>query len=125
MSKEKLILPENKFYHSGKPNTTVVNKDSIEAMTPEMDKSVIGEFVNIECPGQPAKICGKYYKGMQYFSKTFQDGEKAKIPLSVARWINERVKNQKHSFILDKDGNQIKGDLFHARYKFVIEQYAA
>ena len=102
---------------------TPVNNDSIEAMTPETDRMVTGTFVNIECPGQPAKVCGKYYRGMQYFSKTFTDGERATIPLSVARWINERIYYEQHSHILDEAGNHIKNPQPKYRYKFNSETF--
>lgn len=105
-------------------NKIPVNKDSIEAMTPEKDKKVRGTFINIECPGQTAKVCCKYYRGMQYFEKTFADGETATIPLSVARHINERIKYDKHSHIMDVDGNPIKGEKSVFRYRFMIEDYA-
>jgi hypothetical protein len=102
-------------------NKTAVNTDSIEAMTPETDKKVKGTFVNIECPGQPAKICGLYYKGMSYFEKTFEDGEKCTIPLSVARFINERCNYDQHSYILDDRGTPIKSQKAVPRYKFTSE----
>lgn len=112
-------------YIHTKINKTPVNKDSIEAITPETDKKVTGTFINIECPGQPGKVCGKYYPGMQYFEKTFLDGEKATIPLSVARWINERCYYEKHTHITDPEGNPIKDPRPVFRYKFNIENYAA
>lgn len=105
-------------------NRTVLDPNSIEAMTPETDKMVTGTFVNIECQGQPAKVCGKYYKGMPYFSKVFQDGEKATIPLSVMRWINERIVHDIHTHILDEKGAPIKSPKPVHRYKF-IPDYAS
>jgi len=98
-----------------------VNTDSIEAMTRETDKPVMGIFVNIECPGQPAKVCGRYYKHMEYFDKTFHDGEKCTIPLSVARFINERCQYEKHSHLTDDRGNPLKSEIKLPRYKFMIE----
>lgn len=104
-------------------NRTPVNLDSIEAMTQEQDKKVTGTFVNIECPGQTAKICCKYYRGMEYFSYVFQDNEKATIPWSVARHINERCQAESHTNLLDDKGNPIKGSKKQARYKFIIESF--
>ena len=52
---------------------TAVNTNSIEAMTRETDKSVTGTFINIECPGQPAKISCKYYRGQEYFNQVLED----------------------------------------------------
>jgi hypothetical protein len=105
-----------------KINKTPVNKESIEAMTRETDKKVIGTFVNIECPGQPAKVCGRYYKGMEYFSKVFEDGERCTIPMSVSRWINERSAYDQHSYLQDERGNPIKTGKKQPRYKFMVEQ---
>lgn len=104
-------------------NKTPVNKDSIEGMTRETDKKVHGEFVNIEAPGQPAKVCGKYYKDMVYFEKVFRDGEKCTIPHSVARWINERCFYNKHTYLTDAEGNPLKEDRPTARYKFIVESF--
>ena len=106
-------------------NKTPVNKDSIEAMTPETDKMVTGTFVNIECPGQTAKVCGKFYKGQQYFTRVFHDGEKASIPLSIARFINERICYDQASYILDESGNPIKSGKGIPRYKFMVDYIAA
>ena len=108
-----------------KINKTPVHTESIEAMTPETDKKVSGTFVNIECPGQPGKVSGKYYKGMQYFSKTFEDQEQATIPYSVARWINERSGYDQHSYLQDERGNPIKTGKKQPRYKFMIESMVA
>jgi hypothetical protein len=104
-------------------NKTPVNVDSIEAMTPETDYKVVGTFVNIETRGVAQKFCGKYYSGMPYFCQTLEEGVKYTIPLSVARWINERFGNEKHSHIQDEKGNPIKDGNFHPRGKFIIEQH--
>jgi hypothetical protein len=100
---------------------TIVNTDSIEALTPETDRKVTGVFVNVEYPGQTGKVCARLYKGMQYFCKVFEDGEKATIPLSVARLINERIGYEIHSHLLDEAGNPIKGSKIKCRYKFMAE----
>ena len=104
-----------------KINRTPVNKDSIEALTRETDRPVTGTFNNIETPGQPAKISGKFYRDMPYFSKTFTDGEKCTIPLSVARFINERIIFEQHTNLIDEKGNPIKGEKRLPRYKFTPE----
>ena len=105
-------------------NRKPVNTESIEAMTPDTDKEVVGTFVNIETPGQTAKVSGKFYKGQEYFSKVFKDGEQCKIPLSIARFINERCVASRHNYLLDVNGAPIKGDTSQARYKFMIERAA-
>lgn len=91
-------------------NKNPVNKTSIEAMTPETDRMVTGIFKNIECPGQPGFVCMRLYKGMQVFSKTMIDGQTYTIPLSVARQINQSVKYKKDKYLLDEQGNSVKGD---------------
>lgn len=118
----KILKPEvkNPLIHQ-KINTNPVNKDSIEGITRETDRMVTGTFTNVECPGQPAKISGKYYPKMEYFTKTFMDGEKCSIPLSVARWINERAQYEEHSYLQDEKGQAIKTGKWKARYKFIAE----
>ena len=124
----KLIVPieekKDPLIHR-KINRKPIHTDSIEAMTPEKDKMVYGQFLNVECPGQPAKISGKYYRGMEYYSEVMEDGKKYKIPLSVARFINERCMHFKHTHLMDEKGNPIKSDVPTARYKFIIEQMVA
>lgn len=121
-------MSKRKFIHTAhRPtlNRTPVNVDSIEAMNQEKDKMVTGTFVNLEFQGQPAKVCGKFYKEMQYFSRVFEDGEKATIPLSVARFINERCSYEVHTFLQDETGKPIKHPVPRSRYKFIVESYAA
>jgi hypothetical protein len=113
--------PERVNLISSKQNKKPVNLDSIEALTRETDKMVQGTFLNVEYPGQPAKICGKYYRGMEYFSKTFLDGERCTIPLSVARFINERCFYVQHKHLKDDKGQDIKDIKAIPRYKFMAE----
>jgi hypothetical protein len=102
-------------------NKKPVNLDSIEAMTKDTDRPVTGTFLNVECPGQPAKICVRLYRGMDLFVKNFMDGEKCTIPLSVARHINERCNYEKHEHLLDDKGNPVKNPKAIPRYKFNLE----
>jgi len=115
-----IIKEKTPLIHS-KINKTPVNTDSIEAMTPDKDKKVYGKFLNIEYPGQTAKICCRLYRGMPYFQMTMVDGETYTIPLSVARFINERIHYEPHHFMRDEKGNEIKGQKSMPRYKFIIE----
>jgi hypothetical protein len=121
----KMMSPEVKtpLIHR-KINKTIVNDKSIEALTRETDKNVTGTFINIECPGQTAKVCCKYYKDMPYFEKVFMDQERATIPLSVARHINERCQYDEHAYIQDEKGNALKTGNKKPRYKFMIEMAA-
>ncbi len=102
--------------HTSKPamyvgtrSTEPVNTESIEAMTKETDRMVKGIFKNLECPNQPAFVGCRMYKGQPIFQKWFQDGEEAEIPLSVARHINENTSYNVNGYLLDSDGNYIKG----------------
>lgn len=104
-------------------NRKPVNVDSIEGMTRDKDNKVVGQFVNIECPGQPAKISCRLYKGMEYFNELMKDGETYTIPLSVARFINEMIKSSTHVHLLDEKGEQVKGTKSISRYKFIIEKH--
>jgi hypothetical protein len=121
-AKRKVFVPGGLLHNP--INKSPVNIDSIEGMTPEKDKKVTGTFLNVECPGQPATVCCKaLYRGFGYWSKTFLDGEKAEIPLSVARFINERCSWERHEHTLDEKGNQVKTPKKIYRYKFNIEAY--
>lgn len=110
--------PPKAGYIHKRINRSPVNVDSIEAITPETDRMVTGTFSNIECPGQPAKICAKLYRDMEYFAQTFEDGQNYTIPLSVARWINERCFFTQNTHLLDEKGQPIKGTKKIPRYKF-------
>lgn len=123
----KMITPEEKPKQNPlihKPiNRRPINIDSIEAMTPETDYMVTGTFINIECPGQPAKVSGKYYRGMEYFSEVMEDNKSYKIPLSVARYINENICHDQHKYVLDANGSPSKSYSKVFRYKFMIEKH--
>lgn len=106
-----------------KTNKTPVNPNCISGMTPETDHKVRGQFVNVEYPGLPQKISGKYYKGMPYFSEVLKDGETTTIPLSVARWINEEFGYDQHSYIQDEKGAPLKTGKKVPRGKFIIEEH--
>lgn len=115
--------PKNALY-IGKRSTKPVNKDSIEAMKGEEDKMVSGVFKNLENPGQDAYIACRLYKGQPLFSKWFQDGEEALIPLSVARHINQNTQYPVHSYLLDEKGNHIKGTgKMVQRYQFSSKDF--
>lgn len=109
----------------GQRSTKVQRPDSIEAMTPDTDRMVKGVFRNRENPGQSAYVGCRLYKGQNFWSKWFQDGEEAVIPYSVARHINENTKHEKHAHILDKDGRPMKavGELT-PRYEFVPSDFS-
>ena len=62
---------------------------------------------------------------MQYFEKVMEDNQKYSIPLSVARWINERIVYELHTHLLDENGAPLKGAKKQARYKFLIVESMA
>ena len=121
MAKDAVQISQRKVLIQPPIRKTPINTESIESLTPEKDKNVVGTFVNIECPGQTAKISVKLYRGMEYFCKVFEDNERCTIPLSVARFINERCYHDKHTNILDHEGKPTKGNKPHFRYKFMVE----
>ncbi len=100
-----------------------VNVNSIYAMTREMDYNVRGQFVNVEYPGLSQKISVKLYKDMPYFCETLEDGKTMIIPLSVARYINEDLGYDQHSYLQDDKGNPIKTGKKIPRGKFIIEEH--
>jgi hypothetical protein len=100
-----------------------VNVNSIYAMTAETDYKVRGQFVNVEYPGLSTKISVKLYKNMPYFNETLEDGKTTIIPLSVARYINEDLGYDQHSYITDDKGNPIKTGKKIPRGKFIIEEH--
>lgn len=119
-----LQRPKKTALYIGSASKKPVNKDSIEAMKKEDDKMVSGTFKNLENPGQDGYVACKIYKGQPLFSKWFQDGEEATIPLSVARHINQNAQYAVHGFLLDDKGNQIKGTgRMVQRYQFVSREF--
>lgn len=106
-----------------KINKTRVNANSIYGMTPDTDHKVRGQFVNVEYPGLPQKISGRYYPGMPYFNEVLKDGETTIVPLSVARWINEEFCYDQHSYIQDDKGQPLKTGKKVPRGKFIIEEH--
>lgn len=119
-----VVKNPQKAMYIGNTSSKPVNTDSLEAMTRDKDKKVHGVFKNLENPGQSGYICCRIYKGQPIFSKWFNDGEEAEIPLSVARFINTRTEYPIHGYLLDKDGNYIKGTgRTVQRYQFVSKDF--
>jgi len=104
-------------------NKKPVNVNSVFAMTAENDYKVRGQYVNVEYPGLTQKISIKLYKDMAYFNEVLEDGKSVVIPLSVARWINEEMGYDQHSYIQDDKGNPIKMGKKIPRGKFIIEEH--
>jgi len=116
MTAQVLVAPKLTLHK--KINKTPVNLDSIEALTPETDRKITGTFINVECPGQPAKISCRYHRWQEYFSQVFEDGQRYTIPLSVAKHINERCQKEEHTNLTDEKGQPLKGNKFTSRYRF-------
>jgi hypothetical protein len=104
-------------------NKTPVNSDSVYGMTAEKDHKVKGQFVNVEYPGLSQKVSCKLYPGMPYFCETLKDGETTIIPYSVAKFINEDLGYDQHSYLTDDKGNPIKTGKKIPRGKFIIEEH--
>lgn len=104
-------------------NRTAVNTDSVYGMTPEKDHKVRGQYVNVEYPGLSQKISVKLYPGMPYFNEVLKDNETTVIPLSVARFINEDLGYDQHSYLTDDKGNPLKTGKKIPRGKFIIEEH--
>lgn len=106
-----------------KTNKVPVNINSVFAMTRETDYKVRGQFVNVEYPGLSQKISVKLYKEMPYFNEVLEDNKTTIIPLSVARFINEELGYDQHSYLTDDKGNPIKTGKKIPRGKFIIEEH--
>lgn len=104
-------------------NRTPVNVNSVYGMTADKDHKVKGQYVNVEYPGLSQKISVKLYPGMPYFNEVLKDNETTIIPLSVARFINEDLGYDQHSYLTDDKGNPIKTGKKVARGKFIIEEH--
>ncbi len=102
---------------------TPVNTESVYGMTPEKDHKVKGQFVNVEYPGLSQKVSVKLYKGMPYFNEVLKDGETCIIPYSVARFINEDLGYDQHSYLKDERGEPLKTGKKIPRGKFIIEEH--
>lgn len=121
--KPELILPTS--YFMGKPqNKTPKNTESIEAFTPESDVKVKGIFKNLESPGQSAKICCKFYKGMPPFNQVMMHDQEYTIPLSVAKFINTRIKYPINKYAISENGESRKDvGQWVQRYQFISTEY--
>jgi hypothetical protein len=125
MAKGMILLNEERkdpLIHR-KINRKAVNTNSVYAMTKETDYNVRGQYVNVEYPGLSQKISVKLYKDMPYFNETLIDGQTTVIPLSVARFINEDLGYDMHSYLQDEKGNPIKTGKKIPRGKFIIEEH--
>jgi len=122
---EGVVKDRKEAIYIGRVSNEIVNKDSLEAMTKEEDKKVKGTFKNLENPGQSGYVCCKIYKDQPVFSKWFDDGEEAEIPLSVAKFINTRTQYPVHKYQLDEDGNYTKSTgRIVQRYQFVSKDFS-
>jgi hypothetical protein len=107
-----------------KGNKTVKNPDSLEAFTKETDKMVTGIFKNLESPGQTARVCCRLYKG-QCFNEVFFHDREYTIPLSVAKFINQRIRYPIHKHTIDEKTGESRKDIGEMvqRYQFISAEY--
>jgi len=120
---KKTVIETPRVYEVPVLSRVPVNVDSVEAFTPETDRMVTGIFRNIECPGQPARIHMRLYKGMPIFNQVLKDGHKYTIPLSVARGIKQYCCHVKHGYLLGENGEHEKVDQPFVRYEFVAADF--
>lgn len=90
--------------------------DSKQINSEEQDKLVSGIFKNVQFPGQPVKFCFRQY-GTKINTYHLEHGKEYTLPLSVAKHLNN-CNYYKHSFLLDKNGNQIKDQNPVERFTF-------
>ena len=67
--------------------TQLSSRDRLEKLQKEESRCVEGVFRFHECPGGTLSVPMKKYRGKVY-KVNLKDGETAKLPLWVARWIN-------------------------------------
>jgi hypothetical protein len=123
MAKAKKFEDSPKIYEAPSIGKTAKNLESVEAMTPETDRMVTGIFRNIECPGQPARVCMRLYKGMAIFNQVLEDGILYTIPLSVAKGIKQYCAHIKHDHLLGDNGKHLKINNPFNRYEFVAAEF--
>ena len=94
--------------HTKKENkeaTTSISEDPKYALWKEESKLVKGVFRCHEPRGGSVKFYFKKYKWDPVKEYTLVDGEQYEIPLAVARHLNQNCSYQRHSHVLDKNGN--------------------
>jgi hypothetical protein len=84
-------------------------KQKIEAQRIKENKLVRGKFIFHEVPGGSMTFPFRKFPGDPIRKYTFVDGEIYKIPLSVAKHLNENGSYQVHAYKSDKNGKPAVG----------------
>jgi len=87
---------------------------------------VTGIFKNIEVPGGDLEFAYRAYDGEPIQIYHLDDGQKATIPLGVARHINNQTQVPIHDNILGPDGKRLTGTKigsYRQRYQFLSTEY--
>ena len=89
------------------PQVQLKEADPLYRKWKEDSKKVRGVFRCREPLGGSVTFCYREYKWdpVQWF--TMNDGEIYEIPLGVAKHLNQRCNEEKHSFLVDHQGNPI------------------
>lgn len=84
---------------------TELKQDKVREMWKEESKLVKGVFRCHEPRGGSVTFSFRKYKWDPTRRYTFVDGEQYEIPLAVARHLNQNCSYERHSHILDAQGN--------------------
>ena len=72
------------------------------------EKLVKGRFNYLEVPGGILSFVYKAYKGQPVVRYDLKDGEIYRLPLGVAKHLNNNVGRIEHAYLLDQQGNPSK-----------------
>lgn len=108
-----------------KEATTSVKENNVYEKWKEESKLVKGVFRCHEPRGGTVTFNFKKYKWDPVRQYTFTDGETYEIPLAVARHLNQNCSYQRHSHILDKNGNpSVDRNKYVSRMNFESLEFA-
>lgn len=92
-------------------------KEKLDKLYKEESQIVEGVFKNLECPGGGLEFSVKKFPQDNSFKFSLEDGKKYKIPLWVARHINNDCNERAHKFITSADGQKVV-DLQRSRQRY-------
>lgn len=108
-----------------KESNSTINEDPIYMKWKEESKLVKGIFRCHEPRGGSVTFSFKKYKWDPVRQYTLVDGEEHEIPLAVARHLNKNCSYQRHSHILDQNGNaSIDRNKYVSRMNFESLEFA-
>lgn len=85
-------------------NTRKITQDEMRKLKENDHKIVEGVFRCYEPRGGSVTFTFKKYKGDAAKKYTMVDGETRKVPLMIAKHLNQNCWYPKHSYIMDMDG---------------------